>query len=228
MLLIAAILAMTLNVSRAANAAVEDRFGIEEYQLFYEVLIPLQREALPREDFQRIRLMRGELVARGKEIVKLRAAKWANPEFFEARRKFDRALNAFLIDARKDNNPRLVKSFTALHDSFEEFVAIAPTGYNLHPPPTIALSCSCSNPTPGEQLICRAYSTPPFDSTKRTIDWTLTAGKIISGQGTPSLTIDTTGQAGQKISVTVTVDDGNGHVASNYYQVEIATANKQP
>jgi len=57
---------MTFEVSCVTNAAAQERFLIEEYEIFYEVLHPLQHEALPRRDFQRIRSMANELVARGK------------------------------------------------------------------------------------------------------------------------------------------------------------------
>ena len=38
-----------------------------------------------------------------------------------------------------------------------------------------------------------------------TYDWTISAGRIISGQGTPSITVDTTGLAGQTVRATVDI-----------------------
>jgi GH25 family lysozyme M1 (1,4-beta-N-acetylmuramidase) len=171
-----------------------------------------------------------ELVARGKAIVKIRLPKRGGPpyrEFAEARRKFDRALNAFLNDARKNNNPRLGESLTAVHDSFEELAELAPPVYFLDPPPTVSLSCSSINPEPGSLLVLTASTTAPFDARKQKFVWTLSGGRIVSGPGTPILTIDTTGQAGQKIVVKVEVDnDGDGHTMTAGCVIQIA-ANKQ-
>jgi hypothetical protein len=221
-LLLTTILMIGLAASPATNAAAPQRFVIEEYQLFYELLNPLLRGALPEGDFQRIRSSANELVARGKAIVKLRVHE--NRKFAEARRKFDRALDAFMIDARKDDNPRLVKSFTAAHDSFEELADIAPTAYWSH---LTAVTCSSGNPEPGNQLVFRADATRNFDAEKQRFFWTITGGKIVDGQGTRTLTIDTTGLAGQKIMVQVEVDDGNQHKMYTSCDVQITTS-KQP
>lgn len=228
LLALGAILILVVEISRAANAVVQQRFAIEEYELFHKVLDPLQHEALPQGDFQRIRSVANELVESGKAIVKLRLPKAEGENrrrFAETRRKFDRALDAFMSDARKNNNPRLGKSLTAVHDSFEELADLAPTVYSPHLP-TVSLSCSCSNPEPGRPLILTASATPPFDARKRSFVWILSGGKIVNGQGTPILTIDTTGQAGQKILVTVEVDDGDGHLMRTSYETQIA-ASKQ-
>jgi hypothetical protein len=43
-------------------------------------------------------------------------------------------------------------------------------------------------------------------------NWTVTpaAAQIVSGQGTPTITVDSTGLGGQRITATLTVDDGSG------------------
>jgi len=216
---------LTVEISGAANAVVQQRFAIEEYQLFYEVLHPLQREALPQSDFQRVRYVANELVARGKAIVKLgvwKAAEGQNRRrFAEARRKFDRALDAFMGDARKDSNARLGKSLTAVLDSFETLADLAPTVYFAHLS-TVSLNCPSGNPESGSQLILTASATEPFDVRKQTFLWTLSGGRMVDGQGTSKITIDTTGQSGQKILVTVEVDEGDGHLMSTTCEVQIA------
>lgn len=230
-LALGAILVLTVEVSGTANAVAQQRFAIQEYELFYEVLNPLQQKALPQGDFQRIRYVANGLVARGKAILKLSGWKAAEGQnrrrFAEARRKFDRALDAFMSDARKDSNPRLGRSFTAVNDSFEELADIAPTVYSFDPPPVVALSCSCSDPEPGRPLLFTLSASPPFDARKRKFLWILSGGKIVNGQGMPIITIDTTGQAGQKILVTVEVDDGDAHLMRASYEIQIE-ANKQP
>jgi len=132
-----------------------------------------------------------------------------------------------MSDARKDNNPRLAKSLKAVDDSFEELADLAPTVYYFHPPPTVSLSCPSGNLETGSQIILTAVATMAFDARKQTFFWTLSEGKIVSGQGTPTLAIDTTGEAGKKILVRLDVDDGAGHVASTTCELKIG-ASEQP
>jgi hypothetical protein len=51
-------------------------------------------------------------------------------------------------------------------------------------------------------------------------NWTVSAGQVISGQGTPSITIDTTGLAGQSISANLAVEGYNLN-CGNAYTVQI-------
>ena len=51
-------------------------------------------------------------------------------------------------------------------------------------------------------------------------NWTVSAGQIISGQGTPSITIDTTGLAGQSINANLAVEGYNLN-CGNAYTVQI-------
>lgn len=51
--------------------------------------------------------------------------------------------------------------------------------------------------------------------------WAIGRGKILAGQGTPSITIDTTGLAGQTISVVVEVNYGFGLAATAKCDVQI-------
>lgn len=227
-LLLMAVLTITFAAPHTTNATTPQRFVVEEYQIFYQLLGQLQREALPQRDFQRIRSSANELVARGKAIVKIRLGKGRkSEEFSDARRKFDRALNAFKSDAKKGNDSRLSNSFTAVHDSFEGLADEAPRVFWVHPPPSVTLSiCYDNNPKPEGELIVAANATPNFDAEKQRFRWTITGGKILDGQGTRTLTIDTTGLAGQKVTVQVEVADGN-HTMYNTCEVQIA-ASKLP
>ncbi|HEY0761929.1 MAG TPA: hypothetical protein VGD61_06110 [Pyrinomonadaceae bacterium] len=47
-----------------------------------------------------------------------------------------------------------------------------------------------------------------------TLTWMTTGGKIVAGQGTKKITLDTTGLAGKIITVTVELNDGNQHTAN--------------
>jgi hypothetical protein len=205
---LAAVLIFSLEAPGGANSAVQHEFGIEEYELFHELLHPLQHEALPQGDFKRIRSMASNLVARGKAIVKLEVPRVSNPgrqKFVEARRKFDRALAAFKADARQGSDSRLKKSFTAVHDSFEQLADLVPTVYSRGDPPAIAVECPAAKPEAGTVITVKAFAPVGLR-----FSWTVDRGKIASGQATPTITIDTAGLSGQTIVVTVVADDGNG------------------
>jgi WG repeat protein/PKD domain-containing protein len=99
----------------------------------------------------------------------------------------------------------------------QSFVAVpqvhVPEIYSITGPPTI---------NAGERLIVSA------DSNMNEIlgyEWTLTGGRIISGQYTKQITIDTTGLAGQKITVTAEIEDGSRHRMSGSITVEVLTDN---
>ena len=130
---LAAVCILTLGVSYAASsAAVQHGFKIKEYELFHDVLHPLQHEALPQGDFQRIRSMANELVDRGQAIIKLgvpAAPKANRREFAKAQRQFDRALARFKRDVKSDNNTKLQQSYLAVHDSFEQLADLLPSVY---------------------------------------------------------------------------------------------------
>jgi len=55
---------------------------------------------------------------------------------------------------------------------------------------------------PGEALV---FSIKPYDLSEVKYNWTASAGTITSGQGTSTITVDTTGLGGQSIETTVEV-----------------------
>ncbi len=220
---LAAILLLSLGASDASNAVVQHEFRIEEFQLFHDVLRPLQHEALPQGDFQRIRSMATELVTRGEAIVKLDVPEvpGARPrKFLKVRKKFARWLTRFATDARIGSDAKLKKSFAAVHDSFEQLAELAPAAYPGGDPPTLSLNCPGKAETDSKITLSVDFE----ESDQLVFIWTIDKGKILTGQRTRTITVDTARLAGQTISVTVTADDGNGHLATTNCKVEIAAS----
>ena len=118
-------------VAALSNAALaQHHFSLKEYEEFHDVLHPLEHEALPNKDYRRIRSQAGELVKRGKAIVKggtPEALVDQKREDFGAELKtFDRALNRFKSTARRGSNTKLATSYSAVHDSFEKLMSMLP------------------------------------------------------------------------------------------------------
>ena len=107
-----------------------EHFSVKEYNSFHDVLRPLQHEALPSKDFGRIRLNAGELVKRGKALVKADVpagvTKEKAEEFRKELKKFNSALKKFNRDAKAGADGDLEASFTAVHDSFEMLAGLLP------------------------------------------------------------------------------------------------------
>ena len=73
LLTMTSLLSSSLTAGAVRNPAhyTGDDFSVKEYEEFHRVLHPLEHEALPRKDFQRIRSNAGELVKRGESIVEV-------------------------------------------------------------------------------------------------------------------------------------------------------------
>jgi hypothetical protein len=101
---------------------------VREYNLFHDVLHPLQHEALPQRDFKRIRAWAGELVTRGRAIIRLGvpAGVGEREAFTKELKAFERALATFKADARKKSDARLETSYNAVHDTFEMLASMLP------------------------------------------------------------------------------------------------------
>lgn len=76
----------------------------------------------------------------------------------------------------------------------------------LPPPvcPTLALDCPTGQITAGDKITLTATLSGTVP-TGTTFSWTVSAGTITGGQGTNSITVDTTGLAGQTINATASV-----------------------
>lgn len=124
-------LLLVLNATSAGSivtAATDEHFSVREYNLFHDVLHPLQHEALPKKDFKTIRAQADKLVTRGRAILQLGVPTGveAKDEFTQGLKEFERALAAFDDDARKGTDARLEQSYTALHDAFEMLASLLP------------------------------------------------------------------------------------------------------
>lgn len=77
--------------------------------------------------------------------------------------------------------------------------------------PVVLIRCPTSALTEGKPVTLSAWS--DFQ-TKRGFSWRLSTGRIIQGQHTSRITVDTTGQSGQTIRVTAEVVDLDRYVAA--------------
>jgi hypothetical protein len=72
--------------------------------------------------------------------------------------------------------------------------------------PTITVDCPTQIITPGETTTVTASVAGADPNLKLSYNWSLSAGTIIAGQGTATITIDTNGNGGQTTTATVEVD----------------------
>lgn len=123
------LLALSAGLNDSTMAA-EDHFSVREYNVFHDLLHPLEHEALPGRDFQRIRSNAAELVKRGKAIVKVGVPAGTveknREEFRKELKKFKSALGKLSKDAKNSPDAKLEASFSAVHDSFEMLVGLIP------------------------------------------------------------------------------------------------------
>jgi hypothetical protein len=71
------------------------------------------------------------------------------------------------------------------------------------PCPEISISCPTDQVAPGTPATVSVNLTGGDPNASVTYNWSVSAGTITSGQGTPTITIDTTGLAGQTVTATV-------------------------
>lgn len=117
-------------LSPLVSAKADEPFSVKEYSEFHHVLHPLEHDALPAKDFQRIRSNAAELLKRGRAIVELGVPKGTAEKQFEEfqreLRKFAGALDKFADHSQKGTDEQLEVSFSAVHDSFEMLAAMLP------------------------------------------------------------------------------------------------------
>jgi hypothetical protein len=115
-------------ISLAATGVTDEHFSVREYNLFHDVLHPLQHEALPKKDFKTIRARASELLTHGRAIVRLGvpAGVESRAEFAKQLKTFEKALKKFKADARGRSDARLEASYSALHDAFEMLASLLP------------------------------------------------------------------------------------------------------
>ena len=121
-------------VSAIAQGTHENKHGVgvRQFDAFHDVLHPLQHEALPNKDFQRIRNESASLHKRGRAIVLMGVPRNLTEENKKAYRlelqKFGSALTRFRNEALRGSDAQLEKTFTAVHDSFEMLASMLPRG----------------------------------------------------------------------------------------------------
>jgi hypothetical protein len=115
-----------------SQSAAQHGFSVKEYEEFHDVLHPLEHDALPKKDYRRIRANAGELVKRGRAIVKVGVPPATSEDqkqaFSEGLKKFGDALRTFQIHAKKGTNEQLKASYSSVHDSFEMLASMLPRG----------------------------------------------------------------------------------------------------
>jgi hypothetical protein len=108
----------------------EEYFSVREYNVFHDLLHPLEHEAVPAKDFQRIRSNAADLVRRGEAIVRVGVPRGTSERYLEDFRKelkkFKSALGKLRRDAKRGTDGQLEASFSAVHDSFEMLAGMLP------------------------------------------------------------------------------------------------------
>ena len=111
-------------------SAAEEYFSVKEYNVFHDLLHPLEHDALPAKDFQRIRSNSAELVRRGKAIVRVgvpaKTAERYREDFAKELKKFKTSLEQLSKHAKRGADAQLEASFSAVHDSFEMLAGMLP------------------------------------------------------------------------------------------------------
>ena len=113
-----------------ARTGADEPFSVREYVDFHHVLHPLEHEALPAKDFQRIRSNSGELLRRGRGILRVGVPNGTNQKYVEDFRrelqKFARALDRLAEQSQSGSDEQVETSFSAVHDSFEMLAGMLP------------------------------------------------------------------------------------------------------
>jgi len=88
--------------------------------------------------------------------------------------------------------------------------------------PTLNIDCPSRTIIDGERIALTASTS--VDG-RRKFTWQVTAGKIVAGQGTTRVTIDTTGVGARTFTATVEMSDGNGHVMATSCAIPVNVPN---
>ena len=103
---------------------------MKQYETFHDVLHPLEHEALPKNDFKRIRTKAALLYSRGRAIVRLGVpagtSEEQKAEFEKGLKTFSAALTKFRPTPDEEQTTQLKTSYSAVHDSFEMLAGMLP------------------------------------------------------------------------------------------------------
>jgi len=83
----------------------------------------------------------------------------------------------------------------------------------------LSVICPTETPVDGERV---TFSAATVDIGRVKYRWQLSAGKIIAGQGTLRITVDTTGVGGRTITATIEMNDGSGHVTMSSCNIPVS------
>jgi hypothetical protein len=86
--------------------------------------------------------------------------------------------------------------------------------FRYEDPPVVSLSCTPEPVIAGHDLVCTATI-----AGKPRYKWHVSAGRIIAGQKTPKVTVDTAALAGRKIRITIDADTRRGLIVSSTREV---------
>lgn len=103
-------------------------FNNVDFDRFHDILHPLEHEALPKNDFATIRREARRLVTAGRPLTRMVIPLGVEDtaKFCEEQARFSDALKRFDRDARKNDNAALKRSYTLVHDTFEEMAHLLP------------------------------------------------------------------------------------------------------
>lgn len=101
----------------------------------------------------------------------------------------------------------------SFYEEPESFIRMIPVHV-----PTISVGSSVKSAKAGKNVIFSAFANV---NAKRGYTWTVSTGKILSGQLTHKITVDTSGLAGQTVVATAEIRDVFGHTAVASDKVEI-------
>lgn len=96
--------------------------------------------------------------------------------------------------------------------------------YRAHMP-TAYVSCSAYKIVAGEPIVASAFATL---DTPRGFTWKVNFGKILAGQSSDTLTVDTTGLAGQILVVTAEITGSLNHTVTASCAIEIIAPARAP
>jgi hypothetical protein len=88
----------------------------------------------------------------------------------------------------------------------------------VHPPMVVSIDCP-QKVNAGQNLVLQAYASPGL---RRGPSWTISAGKIVSGQHTYKLVVDTTGLSSQTMEVGAELLN-SGHIVGTSCKVLVQT-----
>lgn len=85
--------------------------------------------------------------------------------------------------------------------------------------PRLSVTCPTNPALDGERV---TFSAEAMALGRKKYRWQVSAGKIVSGQGTLRIIVDTSGVGGRTITATVEMNDGHNHTAMSSCNVPVS------